>query len=79
MLQIVYNHPLIYRDCGEFKEGLDHSALLQRVKGAYFENAISINPKNATHHYIVCSPLSESLFMNFGGGSFFEMYGRMGP
>ena len=49
---IIYSYPLIYRDCGEFKEGLDHSALLQRVKGAYLENVISINPKNATHHYI---------------------------
>ena len=45
----------------------------------YLENAISINPKNATHHYMVCSSPPGPLFMNFGGGSFFEISSRLGP
>ena len=76
---IVCKPPLNYRDCGEFKEGLDHNALLYRVKGAYLENAISINPKNDTYCYMICSLPPEPLFMNFGGGSFFKMYSGLGP
>ena len=76
---IVCKPPLNYRDCGEFKEGLDHNALLYRVKGAYLENAISINPKNDTYCYMICFLPPEPLFMNFGGGSFFKMYSGLGP
>ena len=61
---IVCKPPLNYRDCGEFKEGLDH---------------ISINPKNNTYCYMICSLPPEPLFMNFGGESFFKMYSGFGP
>ena len=52
---------------------------IHRVKVAYLENAISINPKNGTYCYMICSLPPEPLFMNFGGGSFFEMYSGLGP